>query len=74
VKKGSFRGAKPMIRRCLYHNNLPEGENIEGESERGGASLISLIPLPLIKGKGINPVRVPNGVKGIGLPNKNLRG
>jgi hypothetical protein len=34
------------------------------ESKRGGASLISLIPLPLIKGKGI---------QGIGLPNKNLK-
>ncbi len=32
----------------------------KGESERGGASLIQPIPLPLIKGKGI---------KGIGLIN-----
>jgi len=38
---------------------------LKGESKGGEASLISLIPLPLIKGKGI---------KGIGLLNKNLRG
>jgi len=35
--------------------------------KRGEASLIELSPLPLVKGKGINPVRNSNGVKGIGL-------
>ena len=38
---------------------------LEGESKRGEAPLIKYPPLPLIKGKGI---------KGIGLPNKNLNG
>jgi len=30
-----------------------EGVSTKGESKRGGASLIQLIPLPLVKGKGI---------------------
>jgi len=46
----SKRGAKPLSKISSL--------SFKGESKRGEASLISLIPLPLIKGKGI---------KGMGL-------
>jgi len=63
---GGVKEGRSPFKTYVSPSTLKERDT-KRELKRGEAPLKKHLPLPLDKGKGINPVRVPNGVKGIGL-------